>query len=175
MLKISDLEFEEYISREKISDRLDDLAKQIDIDYAGKNPVFLGILNGSFMFLSELFKRITIDCELSFIKVASYRNTESTGTIKDLIGVNESIAERHIIIGEDIVDTGQTLEHVLKLVNLNNPLSVKTATLLHKPAAEIVKNNIEYVGFEVENKFVVGFGLDYNGLGRNLDAIYVKV
>jgi hypoxanthine phosphoribosyltransferase len=174
MVQVLDLEFIEYIALDKLKDRIAELADEINQEYIDKNPVFLAILNGSFMFISELFQNIKVDCEISFLKVSSYKDQNSTGNIKELIGLNQSIENRHVIVVEDIVDTGKTLHFIKSTLKNNNPLSIKVATLLHKPEATLISNDLDYVGFEIVNKFVVGFGLDYNGFGRNLPAIYIK-
>jgi hypoxanthine phosphoribosyltransferase len=175
MLQISDLTFSPYILSEAIQKRVSDIAQDINQEYEGRNPLFLGILNGSFMFAADLFKHLTIPCEISFLKVNSYQNDASSGKIKNLIGLNESIENRHIVILEDIVDTGLTLDFILQELNTKKPASISVASLLHKPAATRIENPIKYVGFEIENQFVVGYGLDYNGLGRNQKHIYKKV
>ncbi len=174
MVQVLDLEFIEYITLDKLKNRISELADEIDHEYIDKNPLFLPILNGSFMFVAELVQNIKIDCEISFLKISSYKDQNSTGNIKELIGLNQSLENRHIIVVEDIVDTGKTLHYIKSILKNKNPLSIKVATLLHKPEATLIKNDLHYVGFEIVNKFVVGFGLDYNGFGRNLPAIYLK-
>lgn len=175
MVQVLDLKFEDFISEEEIQKRVKEIAEALNIRYDGKEPIFLGILNGSFMFIADIFKNLSIPCEISFLKFNSYVDTKSTGVVKELIGLNTSIENRHIIILEDIVDTGRTLEHALNLIKGHKPASVAVATLLHKPEATIIHNPIDYVGFEIENKFVLGYGLDYNGFGRNFNSILVKV
>lgn len=174
MVQVLDLEFIEYISSDKLKNRISEIAIEINQEFKDKNPIFLAILNGSFMFVAELFQNINIDCEISFIKVSSYKDQNSTGNIIELIGLNQSLKDRHVIVIEDIVDTGKTLHFIHSILKKNSPLSIKTATMLHKTEATLIKNELDYVGFEIENKFVVGFGLDYNGFGRNLSAIYLK-
>jgi hypoxanthine phosphoribosyltransferase len=174
MVRIQDLTFEEYISEERIFARTSQLAKKINVDFEGKNPIFLGILNGSFMFLSELFKQITIECEVSFLKVSSYENQSSTGKVRELIGLNKSIDNRPVIIVEDIVDTGHTLAFIKDKISSFSPSKVSVMTLLHKVAATKIPHELDYVGFEIDNIFVVGFGLDYNELGRNHRCILAK-
>ncbi|RNL50613.1 hypoxanthine phosphoribosyltransferase [Pedobacter jejuensis] len=172
-IKVEDKEFEIFLENDTLSKRIRLMGIQINVDYEGKCPLFIGVLNGSFLFLADLVKEINIPCEVAFIRVASYQGTTSTGEIKELIGLPDDIEGRDIIIVEDIVDTGLTLTHILKMINEKNPASVKVSSLLLKPAA--LKYNIdalEYVGFEIPNEFVVGYGLDYNGLGRNLTDIY---
>lgn len=173
MKQIKDKQFVLLINRDAINDRIKALAQQINADYAGKNPLLIGVLNGAFMFIAELFKHLEIDCEITFIRVASYHNTESSGQVKQILGLKENIAGRPCIIVEDIVDTGLTMQEVLGQLASQKPDSLKIMTLLYKPAALKVPLKIDYVGFEIENRFVVGYGLDYDGLGRNLDEIYV--
>lgn len=173
-MEIQDLTFKKYISKEDIKARVKELATQIDSEYSGKKPLFLGILNGSFMFAADLFKHITIPSEISFLKVNSYVNTDSSGNLKELIGLNQDIAGRNVLIIEDIVDTGRTLDFLIKTIKEKKPASLKIITLLHKPQATVISNQIDFVGFEIENKFVVGYGLDYNGLGRNIPEIMIK-
>jgi hypoxanthine phosphoribosyltransferase len=173
MKKINGLYFEEFLSPDQIKSRVAEISKQVNLEFENKNPVLIGILNGSFMFLSDLFKNLEIDCELSFLKVKSYENIESTGEIKQLIGLNHDINNRNIIIVEDIVDTGLTLKFILEELLKFNPLSISVITLLHKPSALKYKVPINIVGFEIENKFVVGYGLDYDGFGRNSKEILV--
>lgn len=175
MVEVLDLKFDEYISEEKIQERVRDIAYQINKKYAGKNPIFLGILNGSFMFVADVFKHITIPCEVSFLKVNSYHNTTSTEKVKELIGLSQSIEGRHVIVFEDIVDTGRTLDYILKTISVKEPASVEVATLLHKPDATIIPVQVDYVGFNIQNQFVLGYGLDYNGFGRNFNSILIKV
>lgn len=175
MVEVLDLRFKEYISEEKIQERVKALAAELNRKYAGKDPLFLGILNGSFMFIADIFKNVNIPCEVSFLKINSYHNTSSTEKIKELIGLNQSIEGRHVVILEDIVDTGRTLDYILKTITERNPASVEVATLLFKPSAMVVPVKIDYIGFEIENQFVLGYGLDYNGYGRNHNCILIKV
>lgn len=172
-IKVKDLQFEPFISNHLIEARVTELANRLTVDYHGKNPLFLSVLNGSFMFTSDLMKSFLSPCEISFIKLASYEGMESTGNVQALIGLNNQIENRDIIIIEDIVDTGNTVKKILDLVKDHKPASVKILTLLFKPEAFQEDFEIDYVGFEIENKFVVGYGLDYDGYGRNLDQIYV--
>lgn len=172
-IKVKDLQFEPFISHQSIEARVTELANRLTVDFHGKNPLFLSVLNGSFMFTSDLMKAFLSPCEISFIKLASYQGTESTGLVQTLIGLNNSIENRHVIIIEDIVDTGNTVKIILDLVKNHKPASVQILTLLFKPEAFKEDFEIDYVGFEIENKFVVGYGLDYDGYGRNLNQIYV--
>lgn len=172
MIQILDKTFEPYISSNDIQNHIQELAQKLDQDYRDKNPLMLGILNGSFMFASDLMKALDIDPEISFIKLASYEGTSSTGNVQELIGVNENIKDRHILIIEDIVDTGNTLEKIIKLLEKQNPASVEIVTLLYKPDAYKKSLPVKYIGIEIPNKFVVGYGLDYDGRGRSLEEIY---
>lgn len=173
MIHIQDKSFVPFISSTTIQSRIGELAIEINSDYQDKNPIFIGVLNGAFVFLSDLFKRIEIPCEVTFIRVSSYQNTQSTGTVKQILGLQEDIRGRHILLVEDIVDTGLTMQQIIQEVIALQPASVATVTLLHKPEALAAEIDLDYVGFDIENKFVVGYGLDYNGQGRNLDAVYV--
>ncbi|MCD8538463.1 MAG: hypoxanthine phosphoribosyltransferase [Leadbetterella sp.] len=175
MVEVLDLRFKEYISEEKIQERVKAIAAELNLKYAGKDPLFLGILNGSFMFIADIFKHVNIPCEVSFIKINSYVNTSSTEKIRELIGLNQSLEGRYVVVLEDIVDTGRTLDYILKTLAERNPASVEVATLLFKPSALVIPIKIDYVGFEIENQFVLGYGLDYNGYGRNHNSILIKV
>lgn len=171
-VKLDDRSFELYIQEEHILSSIRKVAQQINEVYTGKQPLLVPVLNGSFMFASELMKDIQIECMLSFVKTASYVGTGSSGKVTQLIGLNEDISGRDIIIVEDIVDTGHTLHRLLPEIQKHNPASLKIATLLHKPNATVVDIKPDFVGMEIPNDFIVGFGLDYNGLGRNLRDIY---
>ena len=175
LVKIHDKSFETYLSEETISNRIDELAAGINKDYAGNRPLFISILNGSFMFAADLFKRLTIEAELCFIKLVSYKGMKSTGKVVTSIGLEEDIFGKDIIIVEDIVDTGKTLHDFLPQLLHQQRNSLKIASLLHKSEATIYPLTIDYVGFDIPNKFVVGYGLDYDGLGRNLKEIYQLV
>lgn len=172
VIKVHDKTFETYLREEKILERIQQIAKEIDTDYKGKRPLFIAILNGSFMFASDLFKHITIEAEICFIKIASYKGLKSTGNVVTSIGLDDDLFGRDVIIVEDIVDTGKTLFNFLPKLLHQNPASMRIATLLHKPEATEHPVKLDYVGFEIPNKFVVGYGLDYDGLGRNLKEIY---
>lgn len=161
------------ISSEKIMQRVGEIAEQINHDYSGKSPLFLGVLNGAFLFTADLFKKITLTCELAFVRISSYSGTSSTGNVKTLIGLNENIKGRDIIIIEDIVDTGDTMLYLIAELKKQEPASVKIATVIFKPAALRQPIKPDYVGFEVPPAFIVGYGLDYDGFGRNLNDIYV--
>ena len=173
MRTIKGKQFVPLIQKEVLDKRIKELAEQLEKDYAGKDPLFVGVLNGSFMFLSELFKNIKMACEVSFVKVKSYQEMSSTGQVKELLGLSENIENRHVVIVEDIIDTGNTMKEILPAFHKQKPASISILTLLHKKAATVVSLKIDYVGFEVENKFVIGFGLDFDGLGRNIDEILI--
>lgn len=171
-LKVLDKEFVISLPSEKIQSRIAEMADELCLDYQGKKPIFLGILNGSFMFASDLFKRISIDAQITFLKLASYQGTTSTGNVKQLIGLNQDIQNQHIIILEDIVDTGETLDTIMRQLSGYQPASIKIATLLLKPDSYKKEIPIDYIGFEIPNEFIVGYGLDYDGFGRNTEDIY---
>lgn len=165
--------FKTKISSSEIQKAVAEVAKQINKDLKGKQPLFLAVLNGSFMFAADLMKKVNIECEISFVKVASYEGTSSTGKIKQLIGLNEDIKGRTVVIVEDIVDTGNTIENVWEQLKTLGVADIKIATLLFKPKAYTKTVPIEYVAIVIPNDFIVGYGLDYKGLGRNLEDIYV--
>lgn len=172
-IQIDDKAFEILLENDNINKRTRLIGIQINVDYENRCPIFIGVLNGSFLFMADLLKEIEIPCEIGFIRVSSYEGQESSGKIKQAFGLPEDLHNRDIIIVEDIVDTGLTLTHILNEVQKQKPASVNVCTLLLKPTAlkhEI--DELEYVGFEIANEFVVGYGLDYKGLGRNLKDIY---
>jgi hypoxanthine phosphoribosyltransferase len=171
-IKVHDKEFTPYILEEAIDAEIARIGTEICRDYKGKLPLFIAILNGSFMFASDLFKKINIEAEICFIKLASYKGTKSTGNVITSIGLDEPLTGRHVIIIEDIVDTGKTLSEFLPQLWAQQPTSLKVCSLLHKPTALKYPLAIDYLGFNVPDKFLLGFGLDYNGLGRNLRLIY---
>lgn len=171
-MKIKDLTFGKFISAEQILQKTAALAKQINKDYEDKAPIFLPILNGSFMFASDLMKEVSIPCRISFVKISSYQGIQSTGQLKTLIGHEESLFNQNIIIVEDIVDTGLTLQKIVSELKELGAKSVEVAALLRKKPAREKNISVKYVGFEIENEFVLGYGLDYDGLGRNLKDIY---
>lgn len=172
IIKVKDKSFKKLIDHEQISQRITGMAEMINQDYKDKNPLFIAILNGAFMFASDLMKQVIIPSEITFIKVNSYHATQSTGNIKELIGLQENIFKRNLIIVEDIVDTGNTLFHLLEGFGALGTESIEIATLLHKPEAMQKDLTIKYVGFPIPNKFVVGYGMDYNGYGRNTKDIF---
>jgi hypoxanthine phosphoribosyltransferase len=172
IIQVLDKKFEPYITSEQISEQVAKLGARLNEDYAGKKPLFIAILNGSFMFASDLFKELTIEAEICFIKLASYKGTKSTGNVITSIGLDMPLQDRHVIIVEDIVDTGKTLHEFLPQLINQQPASLRIASLLHKPEALVFPLTIDYLGFSVPNKFLLGYGLDYDGLGRNLKEIY---
>lgn len=174
-IKLHDKTFELFITAEKINSAIEDMAIKMNSELTNKNPLFISILNGAFMFTSDLMKKLDFDCNLTFLKLSSYQGTSSTGEVKKLFGLNESIEGRTVIIIEDIVDTGITLEHIMKQLQELQPAEIKIATFLLKPDTFHGRVKPEYIGIEVPNDFIVGYGLDYNELGRNLKDIYVLV
>jgi hypoxanthine phosphoribosyltransferase len=174
-MQIKDLEFKQFINKSKIQEAIRGLAQQINTDYKDKTPVFLPILNGSFIFAADLIKQIEISCNVSFVKVSSYSGTTSSGQLKTLIGMDASLFNHDVIVVEDIVDTGQTLQKIIEELKGLGTKSVEVVTLLRKEPAREKMINVKYTGFEIENEFVVGYGLDYDGLGRNLKEIYKAV
>jgi len=174
-IRILDKKFRELITEKAIQDRIEELAGQMNYDLEGKDVVFLGILNGAFLFAADLFRRIDIQARISFVKLASYEGTSSSGSIKELIGWNEDIKNKTIVVIEDIVDTGNTLERIMDELIIRKAFEVKIAALLYKPAAYTKDITLDYVGFEIPNDFVVGYGLDYDGYGRNLPSVYTLV
>lgn len=174
-VEVLDKRFRELITEKEINKRIAVIAEEINRDFSGKEVVFLGILNGAFLFAAELIKRITLRARISFVKLASYEGTSSSGTIKELIGWNEDIRGMEVIIVEDIVDTGSTLERIVDELNIRKVESVKVASLLLKPGAYTKDIHLDYVGFEIPNDFVIGYGLDYDGYGRNLTSIYTLI
>lgn len=170
---LKDKTFRVNIPASEINKAVGEIAHRINTELKDKKPLFLSVLNGSFMFASDLMKKITIDCEISFVKVSSYSGTSSNGSVKQLIGLNEEIKGRTVVIVEDIVDTGLTIEAVVKQLEEMEPAEIKIATLLYKPEAYRKRIELDYVAIVVPNDFLVGYGLDYDGLGRNLPDIYV--
>ncbi len=171
-INVHDKYFVPYLTEHEIVEKVKELANKINYDYSGKRPLFISILNGSFMFSSDLFKYLKIEAEICFIKLASYKGTKSSGQVITAIGLDTDITGRDIIILEDIIDTGKTLSHFLPQVYNQQPASLKIAVLLHKPDATVFPVKIDYTCFTIPNKFVLGYGLDYNGLGRNLSQLY---
>ena len=175
IVKIKDKTFRTFIPEDQIAERVKAVAERINKDLADKNPLFLAVLNGSFIFAADLMRNITIPCEISFVKLASYQGTTSTGVIKEVIGLNEELAGRTVVILEDIVDTGFTINRMIETLGTRGPESVHVCTLLLKPGKLQVPLNVEYVAMEIPNDFIVGYGLDYDQQGRNLRDIYTLV
>jgi len=174
LIKLHDLEFEPFISEEEITNAIDEIAHRLNKDYAGKKPVFIGILNGSFMFASEVIKRFNSDCEISFVKMGSYQGTKTTGEVKTLLGLGQELGGREVVLLEDIVDTGNTLVEVDRILKSAHVANYEVTTLFFKPSAYKKNVPVHYIGIEIPNKFIVGYGLDYDGLGRNLTQVYKR-
>ena len=172
MITLNGLQFEEYISEEKLLQAIDRVAEQINLDFKGKEPVFLVVLNGAYKFATELLSRFDGDCEIEFIKMSSYDGTSSTGQVQTHIPLEADLEEREVVIIEDIVDSGNTIEKITQIMVNAGVNKYRIASLFYKPAAYTKEYKIHYVGLEIPNDFIVGYGLDYNGLGRNLNAIY---
>ena len=175
IIKIKDKTFEVSIPEAEIKARVKAVAKQICQDMAGRNPLLLAVLNGSFIFAADLMREMDIPCEISFVKLASYQGTTSTGTIKEVLGINEDLAGRTVIIVEDIVESGLTMQRMIESLGTRNPASVHICTLLLKPERLKVPLNIEYVAFSIPNDFILGYGRDYDQQGRQLKDIYTLV
>ncbi len=174
-IHVRDREFTVSIPEAAIMQRVTQVAEQINNDLKDENPLFLAVLNGSFMFAADLLRGISIPCEISFVRMASYEGTSSTGKVKDLLGLNEDISGRSIVVVEDIIDSGLTMKHLLQTLQQKGPKQVKVASLLVKPGNLKVDLDISYCCFEIPNDFIVGYGLDYDGYGRNLRDIYTVV
>lgn len=170
---LKDKTFVPYITSDKILESVKTMAEKINTDLKDEMPLFLVVLNGSFMFAADLLKEVTIPCEICFIKLASYHGTSSTGTVTEMIGLTDEIKDRTVIVVEDIVDTGITLEKLITILQKRDVKQIKVASFLFKPESYTKKITIDYVGMEIPNDFVVGYGLDYDGLGRNMKDIYV--
>lgn len=169
---VNNRRFVPYLTEAALQAQVAEMAVRLNRDFAGKDPVFLGVLNGAFMFVADLFRRLTIPCELSFVKLASYQGMASTGAMKELIGLNEQLHNRHVVIVEDIVDTGNTIVALQAALAQLQPASVSVCTLLCKPDALLHKLELAYVVLEVPEHFFLGYGLDYDGHGRNLPTLY---
>jgi len=172
MVRLHDKDFVPFIEEKALLQRVAQLGSKLSEDFRSQTPVILGVLNGSFMFLSDLSKHITVPVEVSFIKISSYNSTTSTGKVTELIGLQENIKGRPVVIVEDIVDTGLSMKVLVEKLQEQEPCKIAIVSLLLKPEALVHSVNVDYIGFEIPNKFVVGYGLDYNGLGRNLPEIY---
>lgn len=171
-VKIRDKEFELFIPEADILKAIDKVAAQMNNDLEGKDPLFVCILNGSFMFTAELMKRVNTPSEISFVRVSSYQGVETSGEIREIFGLDTDITNRIVVIIEDIIDTGYTISRISEQLKKKNPKEIKIATLLFKPDALKVKIDIDYIALEIPNDFIIGFGLDYDGYGRNLANIY---
>jgi len=174
-IQVKDKSFSLFIPEEKILKEVRRIAAQISKDYEGKEPVFLAVLNGSFIFAADLLKEVSLPCEISFVKLASYQGVSTTGQIREVIGLNVDLTGRPVIIVEDIVDTGLTMAHMLDVLKQQNPASIDICTLLLKPGKLQVNLDIKYCCLEIPNDFIVGYGLDYDGYGRNTRDIYTLI
>ena len=174
-IRIKDKSFTTFITEDKILKEVSRVADEINRDLEGTEPLFLSVLNGSFMFTADLMKRISLPCEISFVKLASYVGTSSTGKVKELVGLNENIEGRTVVIVEDIIDTGFTMQRLVETLRSKNPKDIRIATLLVKPDKLQVNLDIDYVAMNIPNDFIVGYGLDYDGKGRNYRDIYTVV
>ena len=169
---IKDKTFEVSIQEAQVKERVRELAQQMSRDLEGKNPLFLGVLNGAFIFAADLMREMTIPCEISFVKLASYQGTTSTGTIKEVIGINEDLTGRTVVIVEDIVESGLTIKRMMEQIGTRNPASVQVCTLFFKPEKLKEDLTLDYVAFSIPNDFIVGYGLDYDQQGRQLRDVY---
>ena len=172
IVTINDKQFEKFIEFQQIQAAIHEIARKIDNDLRDKNPIFVAVLNGAFMFAGELMKEVSIPCEITFVRLASYQGTSTTNKVQEVLGLNESIENRTVVIVEDIVDSGNTMIALQKELNKLNPKEIKIATLLLKPDALKQDVDLDYVALEIPNDFIVGYGLDYDGYGRNLKDIY---
>ncbi|MGI6048465.1 MAG: hypoxanthine phosphoribosyltransferase [Petrimonas sp.] len=176
VITIKDKQFEKFIEFQQIQTAINRIAREIDKDLRGKNPVFITVLNGAFMFAGELMKEVSVPCEITFVRLASYQGTSTTNNVQEVLGLNENIENRTVVIVEDIVDSGNTMVALKKELNKLRPKEIKIATLLLKPDALKQDVQLDYVALEIPNDFIVGYGLDYDGYGRNLKDIYkIKV
>ena len=175
IVQVHEKRFKLFIPEAQIQKEVTRIAEEMNRDLANKDPIFLGILNGAFMFASDLYKQLTFPCQITFLKLASYSGTQSTGTVKQLIGINRDLKERVVVVLEDIVDTGVTLETIIRQLSGYQPSEIRVATFLHKPEATIKEVKLDYVGIEIPNDFILGYGLDYDGYGRNFKEIYQLV
>lgn len=175
VIQIKDKRFKTFIPEEQIMKEVARVADEINRDLSGTNPLFISVLNGSFMFTADLMKHLTMPCEVSFVKLASYEGTSSTGKVKELVGLGDDITGRTVVIVEDIVDTGLTMKQLIETLRARGPKDIKIATLLVKPDKLKVELDINYVAMNIPNDFIVGYGLDYDGLGRNYRDIYTVI
>ena len=174
-VKIFDKEFKISIPAASVKQVIEHMALSINNDYDEKEVIFIGILNGAFMFSADLIKRIKVKCQISFVKLSSYSGASTSGNVRELIGLMDDIKGKHVIVLEDIVETGLTLETIIRLLKPMNPASLKIATLLFKPQAYQKNLKLDYIGLEIPNEFIIGYGLDYNGYGRNYEDIYTTI
>ena len=174
-VQVHDQYFKPFINEEAIQKEVSRVAEAMNRDLADRDPIFLGILNGAFMFASDLYKQLKFPCQITFLKLASYSGTQSTGSVKQLIGINRELKDRVVVVLEDIVDTGVTLDTIIRQLSGYEPEEILVATLLHKPEATVKEVKLDYVGMEIPNNFILGYGLDYNGYGRNFREIYQLV
>lgn len=174
-IRIKDKQFKTFITEEQILKEVARVGEEINRDLADANPLFVSVLNGSFMFTADLMKHVSVPCEISFVKLASYAGTSSTGKVKELVGLNDDITGRTIVIVEDIIDTGLTMERLIETLKARNPKEIRIATLLVKPDKLKVDFDINYIAMSIPNDFIVGYGLDYDGLGRNYRDIYTVI
>ncbi len=175
IIRIKDKQFKTFITEEQILKEVARVGEEINRDLADANPLFVSVLNGSFMFTADLMKHVSVPCEISFVKLASYAGTSSTGKVKELVGLNDDITGRTIVIVEDIIDTGLTMERLIETLKARNPKEIRIATLLVKPDKLKVDLDINYIAMSIPNDFIVGYGLDYDGLGRNYRDIYTVI
>ena len=175
IVQVHDKFFKPFIDEEAIQKEVSRVAHEMNRDLAAKDPIFLGILNGAFMFASDLYKQLDFPCQITFLKLASYSGTQSTGSVKQLLGINRDLKDRVVVVLEDIVDTGVTLETIIRQLSGYEPAEIRVATFLHKPEATVKKVKLDYVGMEIPNNFILGYGLDYDGYGRNFREIYQLV
>ena len=175
IIQVHDKHFKPIISEAEIQKEVTRIAVEMNLELADKDPIFLGILNGAFMFASDLYKQLTFPCQITFLKLASYSGTQSTGSVKQLIGINRDLKDRVVVVLEDIVDTGVTLETIIRQLSGYQPAEIRVATFLHKPEATVMEVKLDYVGMEIPNDFILGYGLDYDGYGRNFKEIYQLV
>lgn len=174
-IRIKDKQFKTFITEEQILKEVARVGEEINRDLADANPLFVSVLNGAFMFTADLMKHVSVPCEISFVKLASYAGTSSTGKVKELVGLNDDITGRTIVIVEDIIDTGLTMERLIETLKARNPKEIRIATLLVKPDKLKVDLDINYIAMSIPNDFIVGYGLDYDGFGRNYRDIYTVI